>query len=110
MKTPDDLTRLQTALRQARQQTDPKRQVDLLEKIGQLEANRGMDNEAISTYTEALAAYEKLDEPDHILQVLDTLSVLMVKTENSQCSSPSRYARYQTGLMIWMMRIVRCTS
>ncbi|MEP6985351.1 MAG: hypothetical protein ABI970_07130 [Chloroflexota bacterium] len=45
----DDLTRLQTALRQARQQNDPKRQVDLLEKIGQLEANRSMDNEAIST-------------------------------------------------------------
>jgi tetratricopeptide (TPR) repeat protein len=82
----DDLTGLRNSLRQARQQNDLKKQVDLLEKIGQLEANRGMDNEAISTYTEVLAAYEKLDEPDHILQMLDTLSVLMVKTENSSAA------------------------
>ncbi len=82
----DELTRLQSALRQARQQNDLKKQVDLLDQIGQLEARRGMDNEAISTYTEVLAAYEKLDEPDHILQILDTLSVLMVKTENSSAA------------------------
>jgi tetratricopeptide (TPR) repeat protein/energy-coupling factor transporter ATP-binding protein EcfA2 len=82
----DELTRLQNGLRQARQQNDPKKQVEWLDKIGQLEADRGMDNEAISTYTEALAAYEKLDEPDHILQLLDTLSVLMVKTENSSAA------------------------
>ncbi len=82
----DDLTRLQSGLRQARQQNDLKKQVEWLDKIGQLEATRGMDNEAIATYTEALAAYEKLDEPDHILQLLDTLSVLMVKTENSSAA------------------------
>ncbi len=82
----DELTRLQNGLRQARQQNDLKKQVEWLDKIGQLEANRGMDNEAIATYTEALATYEKLDEPDHILQLLDTLSVLMVKTENSSAA------------------------
>ncbi len=82
----DELTRLQSGLRQARQQNDLKRQVDLLGKIGQLEADKGMDNEAISTYTEVLAAYEKLDEPENILQSLDTLSVLMVKTENSSAA------------------------
>jgi len=82
----DELTRLQNGLRQARQQNDVKKQVEWLDKIGQLEANKGMDNEAISTYTEALAAYEKLDEPEHTLQLLDTLSVLMVKTENSSAA------------------------
>ncbi|MBI1279147.1 MAG: tetratricopeptide repeat protein [Anaerolineaceae bacterium] len=82
----DELTRLQNGLRQARQQNDLKKQVEWLDKLGQLEASRGMDNEAIATYTEALAAYEKLDEPEHILQLLDTLSVLMVKTENSSAA------------------------
>jgi len=82
----DELTRLQNALRQSRQQSDTKKQVDLLGKIGQLEASRGMDNEAISTYTEALAAYEKLDDPDNILNMLDMLSALMVKTENSSAA------------------------
>ncbi len=82
----DELTRLQNGLRQARQQNDTKKQVDLLGKIGQLEASRGMDNEAISTYTEALGAYEKLDESENILQMLDMLSALMVKTENSSAA------------------------
>ncbi len=82
----DELTRLQNALRQSRQQNDPQKQVEWLEKIGQLEANRGMDNESISTYSEALAAYEKLDQPENILHMLDTLSVLMVKTENSSAA------------------------
>lgn len=82
----DELTRLQGALRQAKQQNDPRKQVEVLTQIGSLEASRGMDNEAISAYDEALSVYETLDEPEHILETLDTLSALMVKTENSSAA------------------------
>lgn len=82
----DDLTGLQAALRQAKQDNNLEKQLELLRKIGELEARRGMSNEAINTYTEVLAAYEKADEPDHVLETLDTLSMLMVKTENSSAA------------------------
>jgi tetratricopeptide (TPR) repeat protein/energy-coupling factor transporter ATP-binding protein EcfA2 len=83
---PGDLAGLQAALRQAKQQNDTAKQVELLRQIGEAEAKSGMDNEAINTYSEALAAYEKLDEPDHTLETLDILSTLMVKTENSSAA------------------------
>jgi tetratricopeptide (TPR) repeat protein/energy-coupling factor transporter ATP-binding protein EcfA2 len=83
---PGDLAGLQAALRQAKQQNDTAKQVELLRQIGELEAKAEMDNEAINTYTEALAAYEKLDEPDNILETLDILSALMVKTDNSSAA------------------------
>lgn len=79
----DPLVRLQNALRVAKQQSDLNRQVEVLAQIGELEASRGMDNEAISSYSEALAAYETLNDREAILETLDTLSALMVKTENS---------------------------
>ncbi len=83
---PTDLAGLQTALRQAKQANDTAKQVELLGKIGELEARAGMDNEAINTYTEALAAYEKLDEPENILETLDILSALLVRTDNSSAA------------------------
>ncbi len=83
---PDDMTGLQNALRQAKQQNDFQRQVSLLGKIGQLEAKLGQDTNAINTYTEALDVYENLDDQPAILETLDTLATLMVKTENSSAA------------------------
>lgn len=82
----DDLPGLQAALRVAKQSNNTRRQVDLLGKIGQYEAKAAMDNEAINTYAEALSVYEGLDEPENILETLDILSTLMVKTENSSAA------------------------
>ncbi|MBZ0277183.1 MAG: tetratricopeptide repeat protein [Anaerolineae bacterium] len=77
------LTRLQTALRQARQSSDARRQVDLLMQIGAEQVKSRMENEAIATYTEALGVYEKLEDQQGILHTLDTLSTLEMRTENS---------------------------
>jgi tetratricopeptide (TPR) repeat protein/energy-coupling factor transporter ATP-binding protein EcfA2 len=77
-----ELARLQTALRQAKQGDDKQHQVDLLTQIGDMQVEHQMENEAITTYTEALELYEGLDDQEGILQTLDTLSSLMVKTEN----------------------------
>jgi tetratricopeptide (TPR) repeat protein len=82
----DLLDKLRQQLRLAKQTGDLPKQVDLLRQLGQLEAERGMDNEAINTYADALGAYESLDERENILETLDTLSALMVKTENSSAA------------------------
>jgi len=77
-----ELAALQSALRTAKQNDDKQRQVDLLTQIGDMQVEHEMENEAISTYTEALTLYETLDDQEGVLQTLDTLSALMVKTEN----------------------------
>lgn len=82
----DPLDRLRVLLRQAKQSGDLLKQVDLLKQIGQIEANKGLDTEAISTYSEVLAAYEGLNDSANVLDTLDTLSALMVKTENSSAA------------------------
>lgn len=73
-------------LAEARQQSDMRRQGDLLKRIGEAQVEAGMRNEAIATYGEALTVYDELGEEDELLQILDTLSTLMVKTDNSQAA------------------------
>lgn len=82
----DPLDRLRVLLRQAKQSGDLRKQVDLLKQIGEIEASKGLDTEAISTYSEALSAYEGLNDSASVLDTLDTLSALMVKTENSSAA------------------------
>jgi tetratricopeptide (TPR) repeat protein/energy-coupling factor transporter ATP-binding protein EcfA2 len=82
----DELSALQAELRQAKQQNDQEKQVELLKDIGDEQVDRGMENEAITTYTELLAGYEALDDQEGILETLDTLSSLMVKTDNASAA------------------------
>jgi tetratricopeptide (TPR) repeat protein/energy-coupling factor transporter ATP-binding protein EcfA2 len=82
----DPLDRLRVLLRQAKQSGDLLKQVDLLKQIGEIEASKGLDTEAISTYSEVLSAYEALNDSTNVLNTLDTLSALMVKTENSSAA------------------------
>lgn len=77
-----ELVKLQTALRTAKGLEDKEEQVELLTQIGDMQVKHKMENEAITTYTEALDLNEALDDQEGILQTLDTLSALMVKTEN----------------------------
>lgn len=79
----DPLTRLQMALRQARQSGNTEHQVALLMQIGEQQVQNQMENEAIATYSEALGVYESLENQEGILHTLDTLSTLEMKTENS---------------------------
>jgi tetratricopeptide (TPR) repeat protein len=77
-----ELGKLQAALRVAKANDDKEEQVHLLTQIGDLQVEHDMDNEAITTYTEALELNEELEDQEGILETLDTLSSLMVKTEN----------------------------
>jgi tetratricopeptide (TPR) repeat protein/energy-coupling factor transporter ATP-binding protein EcfA2 len=81
-----DLSRLHSALRQARLDDEPGHEVELLVQIGDLQVAQKMENEAIASYTEALSLYEQLEDDEGILQTLDTLSALMAKTENSNAA------------------------
>jgi tetratricopeptide (TPR) repeat protein/energy-coupling factor transporter ATP-binding protein EcfA2 len=81
-----ELGRLQAALRQARLNDEPDREAELLTQLGDLQVKLNMDNEAITSYTEALERYETLDDPENTLEILDTLSALMVKTDNANAA------------------------
>ncbi len=86
MPPPSGIVAWRTELAQARQQSDMRRQGDLLKRIGAAQVESGMHNEAIATYGEALTVYDELGEEEELLQILDTLSTLMVKTDNSQAA------------------------
>lgn len=81
-----DVASLRAALAQARQETDTDEQVSLLKRIGEVQVDEGMENEAIATYTELLNAQEDDGENEDVLDTLDMLSSLMAKTENSQAA------------------------
>ena len=77
---------LKAQLAQARQQSDLRLQGELLKEIGTTQVQDEMLNEAIATYGEAMTVYDELGEEEELLETLDTLSMLMVKTENAQAA------------------------
>lgn len=86
-ETPADLlTTLRTQLLQARQRSDQARQISLLKQIGQLQIENRQTNEAIATYGEALSVCEDSGDDHTLLDVLDILSALMVRTNNPQAA------------------------
>ena len=83
---PDALAALRLDLLQARQRNDRARQGSLLMQIGALQIERRQRNEAIATYGEALSLYEDSGDDHKLLDVLDTLAALMVRTGNAQAA------------------------
>lgn len=82
----DSIAGLRAALIQARQQSNLRRQSELLKTIGEKQIEQKMENEAIATYGEAIPIFEELGDDEGLLEILDTLSALTVKTENSQAA------------------------
>ncbi len=82
----DELVRLRAALVQARQSGNRRQQAELLSSIGKELTQRGQQTEAISSYAEAVNAYEVLDDQPGLLTTLEVLADLAVKTENSQAA------------------------
>jgi tetratricopeptide (TPR) repeat protein len=80
----DDIPALRAALMTARQRADIARQLSLLKMIGKAQILQHHDNEAITTYNEIIALYEDRDEDADLLDALDTLASLMIKTDNPQ--------------------------
>ncbi len=82
----DELVRLRASLVQARQDGNRREQAELLSSIGKEQVKRGQETEAISSYAEAVNAYEALDDQPGLLATLEVLADLAVKTENSQAA------------------------
>jgi tetratricopeptide (TPR) repeat protein len=83
---PVDVARLRPSLVQARQQGNMHRQAELLNQIGQAQVAAHMENEAISSFSEALTSYEALDDKSGILASLETLANITAKTDNTQAA------------------------
>jgi tetratricopeptide (TPR) repeat protein/energy-coupling factor transporter ATP-binding protein EcfA2 len=84
--TSEDISALRSMLAQVKQSGDQAKQLEVLKRIGELQVEQGMENEAIATHNEALSIYEEQENQTGILAALDMLSALMVKTENSQAA------------------------
>lgn len=63
-----------------------RRQAEILMALGREQVARGLNNEAITTYTEALGVYESLSNQQGLLATLEALATLMAKTDNSQAA------------------------
>lgn len=81
-----DESSLRSLLAQVRQSGEKERQIGVLKAIGDFQVKKNMENEAIATYNEVLNIQEDLDDQEGVLDTLDMLSALMVKTENSQAA------------------------
>ncbi|MDL1899918.1 hypothetical protein FBR02_04025, partial [Anaerolineae bacterium CFX9] len=78
-----DIPRLRTILMQARQAGDRRRQAEALMQIGGLQEQNEQDNEAITSFSEALTVYEALDDKPGMLTALEQLSRLTSRTGTS---------------------------
>ncbi len=86
--------KLRTALSFARQHEDTPRVLQILEAVGKVQIDQNRENEAVATYNEILAIYEKQDDNKGILETLDMLAGLLVRSE----SAVSALAQVQRGL------------
>ncbi len=82
----DEVARLRNELIQARQSGDRRRQADVILQIANLLRERGMDDQAISTYTEALNLQEALNDNAGMLVSLSALAELTTKTDNLEAA------------------------
>ncbi len=86
--------KLRTALSFARQHEDTPRVLQILEAVGKVQIDQNREKEAVATYNEILAIYEKQDDNKGILETLDMLAGLLVRSE----SAVSALAQVQRGL------------
>lgn len=82
----DELDRLKASMVQARLAGNRRQVAELLRAIGEEQVRRGQENEAISSYSEALNAYEALNDSGGLLATLEALASLTAKTDNSQAA------------------------
>ena len=86
--------KLRTALSFARQHEDTPRVLQILQAVGKVQIDQKRDKEAVATYNEVLAIHEKQDDKAGILETLDMLAGLLVRSN----SAVSALAHVQRGL------------
>ncbi|MCY3917434.1 MAG: hypothetical protein OXG49_15605 [Chloroflexi bacterium] len=86
--------KLRTALSFARQHEDTPRVLQILEAVGKVQIDQNREGEAVSTYNEILAIHEKQEDNKGILETLDMLAGLLVRSD----SAVSALTHVQRGL------------
>ncbi len=86
--------KLRTALSFAREHEDTPRVLQILEAVGKVQIEQNREAEAVATYNEILAIHEKDEDKAGILQSLDMLAGLLVRSD----SAVSALAHVQRGL------------
>ncbi len=86
--------KLRTALSFARQHEDTPRVLQILEAVGKVQIGQKREQEAVATYSEVLAIHEKQEDKAGILETLDMLAGLLVRSD----SSVSALQHVQRGL------------
>ena len=88
--------KLKTALSFARQHEDTPRVLQILEAVGKVQIDQKREKEAVATYNEVLAIHEKKNDNKGILETLDMLAGLLVRSD----SAVSALAHIQRGLQL----------
>ena len=86
--------KLKTALSFARQHEDTPRVLQILEAVGKAQIDQNREKEAVATYNEILAIHEKADDSRGVLESLDMLAGLLVRSD----SAVTALAHVQRGL------------
>ena len=88
--------KLRTALSFARQHEDTPRVLQILEAVGKVQIGQNREEEAVETFNEILAIHEKQDDKAGVLETLDMLAGLLVRSD----SSVSALQHVQRGLSL----------
>ena len=75
--------KLRTALSFARQHEDTPRVLQILEAVGKVQIGQNREKEAVATYSEVLTIHEKQDDKAGLLETLDMLAGLLVRSGSS---------------------------
>lgn len=81
-----DLDQLRQALAQAKQQNDVTRTLQILKAMGKVQIGQNKETEAITSYNEILETYDAEADEEGILDSLNMLGSLLIKTGNSQAA------------------------
>lgn len=76
-----NIDQLRTALDLARQNDETDRQLEILKALAGLQISQGDESEAVATYSEILNIYEADEDRQGILDTLDMLAGLLIRTE-----------------------------
>ena len=86
--------KLRTALSFARQHEDTQRVLQILQAVGKVQIDQDRDKDAVATYSEILAIHENSEDKQGILETLDMLAGLLVRSG----SAVSALQHVQRGL------------
>ncbi len=91
-----NIEQLESALDLARQQADGGRQLEILQAMGRLQIQQGSEDDAVATYGEILEIYEDDEDRPGMLETLDMLAGLLIRSE----AVVTAFGHIQRGLQL----------